>query len=229
MMARAVVALIAFAFVLSGPYAFAQTRPDFSGTWVVQNVDQQRRRATLGAVIDAVEAEVEAASVGRGGFGGGGRGGGRTGGGGGFPGGGGGGGGRGGNRGGGGGRGALLGEAYQVDDRVLITQNADALIVTHENMGRMSRYTFDGHETTNPGPNDSTLKSKAHWDGASLVVEGTTTLAAPQTQNGDTGSSQIKIDTKQTWSLDPEGVLKLESRAKTPRGNVTTTVTFRKS
>jgi hypothetical protein len=229
MIRRLVPLVVAVTFVVGIPSSFAQTRPDFSGTWVVQNVDQQRPEGNAGGGNRRGGGGGGGGFGGRGGFGGGGRGGGRTGGGGGFPGGGGGGGGRGGNRGGGGGRGALLGEAYQVDDRVLITQNADALIVTHENMGRMSRYTFDGHETTNPGPNDATIKSKAHWDGASLVVEGTTTLAAPQTQNGDTGSSAIKINTKQTWSLDPEGVLKLESRAKTPRGNLTTTVTFRKS
>src|SRR6185295_9431412 len=130
MMARAVVALIASAFVVGSSCAFAQTRPDFSGTWVVQNVDQQRPDAAGAGGNRRGGGGGGGGFGGRGGFGGGSRGGGRTGGGGGFPGGGGGGGGRGGNR-GSGGRGALLGETYQVDDRVQITQNADALIVTH--------------------------------------------------------------------------------------------------
>jgi len=83
-------------------------------------------------------------------------------------------------------------------------------------------------ETSNAGPAESKIKSKAHWDNAALVVESTVTATNPRA--GDTGGQQqINIDTRQIWSLNADGTLKLENRTKAPRGNVTTTVTFRKS
>jgi hypothetical protein len=88
----------------------------------------------------------------------------------------------------------------------------------------MSRYSFDGHETTNPGPGDSTIKSKAHWDGAALVVESNVKMTT--TRGGDQGSREISLDSRQIWSLTPEGLLKLETRTKTPRGNTTATITL---
>ena len=123
----------------------------------------------------------------------------------------------------------MLGESYQQDDRVSIKQEDTSLIVTNENLGRMSRYTFDGKETTNPGPGDSKVKSKAHWDNQSLVVESTTTIPASQNGNNSNGGGDFKVDSKQTWSLNPEGTLRMENLVKGPRGNITTTVTFAKA
>lgn len=189
------------------PRASAQSHPDLSGTWIVQNVDVQRPEG--GANARPGGGGGGGGFGGRGGFGrrggfGGGQGrGGRT---------------------GGGGRGAAIGDTFQRDDRVTITQTDDGLIVTNEAEGRMSRYSFDGHETTNPGPRDSTIKSKAHWDGAALVVE--STLKMTTTRNGDQGGRDINVDSRQIWSITPEGPLKLETRTKTPRGNTTATVTF---
>jgi hypothetical protein len=218
MLNRLFVVVAAIALVSGSVPLAAQTRPDLSGTWVVQSVDQQRPQANNGGNPPR--------PGGGGGFGGrGGFGGGRRGGGGGF----GGGGAR--NGGGGGGGRALLGETYQQDDRITITQAEDSVIVTNQNLGRQSRYTFDGKETSNPGPGESKIKSKAHWDNATFVVESTVTMQNPRSAGsggGDTGSREINVDTRQIWSLNPDGTLRLENKTKAPRGDVTTTVTFRK-
>jgi hypothetical protein len=212
MMNRLLIVVAAIALVSGGIPLSAQTRPDLSGTWVVQSVDQQRPQANNGNGGQRRPGG-GGGFGGRGGFGGGGR---RGGGGGGAR-----------NGGGGGGGRGLLGDNYQQDDRISITQAEDSIIVTNQAMGRMSRYTFDGKETSNPGPAESKVKSKAHWDGASFVVESTVTATNPR--SGDTGGQEIKIDTRSIWSLNSDGTLRLENKAKAPRGDITTTVTFRKS
>jgi len=218
MMNRIFVVVAAIALVSGTVPSFAQPHPDLSGTWVVQSVDQQRPQADNGGG----NRRRPGGGGGGGGFGGrGGFGGGRRGGGGGV----GGGGAR--NGGGAGGGRALLGDVYQQDDRISITQAEDSVIITNQNLGRMSRYTFDGKESSNPGPGESKVKSKVHWDNAALVVESTTTMQNPR--SGDTGRGEIKVDSRQSWSLTPEGTLRLENKTKGPRGDITTTVTFRKS
>ena len=214
MVGRVVICSIALAFVFGSIPSHAQTRPDLSGTWVVLSVDQQRPQADNGgARRPAGGGGGGGRPGGRGSFGGGGR---RAGGG--FG---------GGTRNGGGGARALVGDTYQQDDRITITQAENSVIVTNQNMGRMSRYTFDGKETSNPGPGESKVKSKAHWDDASFVVESTVTMT--NARSGDTGGREINVDTRQIWSLNTDGTLKLENRTKAPRGDITTTVTFRKS
>ena len=177
--------------------AWGQTHPDLSGTWVVQNVVVQRPQ-------QAGRDRPPGGFGGRGGFG-------RRG-------------GTGGTRSGGTGGRGLLDNSFEHDDRITIKQSDDALIVTNEAAGRMSRYPFDGKEASNPGPGDSKVTSKAHWDGAALVVENTTTLETPQ--NGDRAGREVKIDGRQLWSLNQEGRLQLESRTKGPRGTTTMTITF---
>src|ERR1041385_2757857 len=56
----------------------------------------------------------------------------------------------------------------------VITQTADKLTIeTHfGDQVRTSTYNLDGSESTNPGRGGDS-KSKAHWDGASLVIETT--------------------------------------------------------
>jgi hypothetical protein len=214
MVGRIVITGVALAFVFGSIQSQGQTRPDLSGTWVVLSVDQQRPQADNGGDRrPAGGGGGGGRPGGRGSFGGGGR---RTGGG--FG---------GGTRNGGGGARALVGEMYQQDDRITITQADSSVIITNQNMGRMSRYTFDGKETSNPGPGESKVKSKAHWDDASLVVESAVTMT--NQRSGDTGGREINVDTRQIWSLNPDGTLKLENRTKAPRGDITTTVTFRKS
>ncbi len=41
-----------------------------------------------------------------------------------------------------------------------LRQTSEALIITDEARSLMSRYPFDDRESSNPGPGDSTVKSK---------------------------------------------------------------------
>ena len=198
-----IVTAAALVIGMSAP-ALPQSRPNLTGTWIVENVDQQRPQA------DTRPRDRDGGRVG-GGFGGGAR--------------------RGGARGGGGsggggddrdgrrrGRGGLVAASLQKGDRVTLTQSDDSLIVTNEGSGLMSRYTFDDRETSNAGPGDSTIKSKAHWDGVAFVVE--------SKQSMSTGRGDVTLESRQIWSLNPEGLLTLSARTKMPRGTTTTTVTF---
>jgi hypothetical protein len=184
------------------PVSHAETRPDLSGTWIVESVDIQRPQG------DGGQRTGDRRGGGRfgGGFGGGRRGGGQAAG------------GAGGDRRGGG---DIRPASFQKGDHLTLKQTEDALIVTDEGTSRMSSYAFDGHETKNPGAGDSSTKSKAHWDGVALVVE--------STQSVSTGRGDFTIENRQIWSLSPESILTLATRAKMPRGTTTTTVTFARS
>ena len=192
----------------------AQERPDFSGTWVVERVESERPQGN-------VDGGRRGGGQGRGGIRGGGRGGGRGRGGGGIRGG-----GRGGGRGQGGragrggqGGGGGFGTPYQAGDRVTLTQTNEALIVTDEVRGLMSRYPFDGREMSNPGPANSTVKSKTSWEGAALVIEGTLSVAGSQ---GD-----LTLRTREVRSLSQDGrTMTLVATGTMPFGTMSSTVTF---
>lgn len=182
------------------PSTHGQEQPDFSGTWVVENVESQAPQDNAGAR--------------RGGRGGGGQ-----------PGGGMRGGGRGGDRGPGGrgggrqGRGAMVGEAYQTGDRVTLEQTADALIVTDERRSVMSRYPFDGQETSNPDPGASTVTSRTRWEGAALLTE------SDQTFDGPRGAMTIEIRVVRSLSADGK-TMTVVTRREMPFGTMSSTVTF---
>ena len=178
----------------------AQERPDFSGTWVVERVESERPQGNVdGGRRGGGRAE------GRGGIRGGGRGGGR---------------GQGGRAGRGGqGGGGGFGTPYQAGDRVTLTQTNEALIVTDEVRGLMSRYPFDGREMSNPGPANSTVKSKTSWEGAALVIEGTLSVAGSQ---GD-----LTLRTREVRSLSQDGrTMTLVATGTMPFGTMSSTVTF---
>ena len=190
----------------------AQERPDFSGMWVVERVESERPQGN-------VDGGRRGGGQGRGGIRGGGgrrgrggggiRGGGRDGGRGQ--------GGRAGRRGQGGGGG--FGTPYQVGDRVTLTQTNEALIVTDEARSLMSRYPFDGREISNPGPADSTVKSKTSWEGAALVIESTRSVTGPQ---GD-----LTLRTREVRSLSQDGrTMTLVATGTMPFGRMSSTVTF---
>ena len=100
-----------------------------------------------------------------------------------------------------------------------LTQTNEALIVTDEARGLMSRYPFDGREVNNPGPSDSTVKSKTSWEGAALVIEGTLSVPGPQ---GD-----LTLRTREVRSLSPDGhTMTLVTTGRMPFGTVSSIVTF---
>ena len=170
----------------------AQERPDFSGTWVVERVEFQGPQGNAG---------------------GGRRGGGRG------IGGGGGGRGQGGAGRGGRGRGPIVGPPYQEGDRVTFRQTDEALTVTDETRSRISSYPLDGSETGNPGPGDTTVMSRASWEGAALVIESTLSVASPR---GD-----MTLSAREARSLSPDGrTMTLVATAQTPFGDLLSTVTL---
>ena len=80
-----------------------------------------------------------------------------------------------------------------------ITQTATELtIVTKigENT-RTATYKLDGSESVNPGARGGETKSKAKWDGASLVIESVSNVSGP---NGD-----MQITSKEVRSLGEGG------------------------
>ena len=173
----------------------AQERPDFSGTWVVEQVEFQGPQGNPGR------------GGRRGGRGGGGlRGGGGR------------------NQGGRAGRGAqrggaVVGSPYREGDRMTLRQTSEALIVTDEGRSLMSRYAFDGRETSNPGPGDTTIRSTAQWDGAALVIESVLSLTGPQ---GD-----MTLNTREVRSLSQDGrTMTLVATGTMPFGTLLSTVTL---
>lgn len=85
----------------------------------------------------------------------------------------------GGGGGGGGGAGGAMGGMMAP---LTITQT-DTELVTEQSMGdqvRKATYYLDGRESTNPGMRGGEAKSKAHWEGNSLVIETTAMMGENQ-------------------------------------------------
>jgi len=109
--------------------------------------------------------------------------------------------------GGGGGRGAGMGSAP-----LTITQTDDKLVIEIKSeTPRTLTYALDGKESVNPGMRGAETKSKARWEGESLIVESTTAMSTP---NGDvmmtakevrTVSADGKTMTVVTTSQSPMG------------------------
>jgi hypothetical protein len=99
----------------------------------------------------------------------------------------------GGGGGGGGGMGGMMMGA------TTITQSATELVVSTA-MGDQTRkvtYALDGKESVNPGMRGGETKSKAHWDGKSLVIESTSTFNGP---NGE-----MTVTSKEVRTLSDDG------------------------
>lgn len=125
----------------------AQSKPDFSGTWVVEQVERSERPADVGA-----DAGARGSGRSRGAAGGGRRGGQRQ-------------------QGQASDRAAAMPRPQQ-GQRIQITQTADRLIVTSRTQGddQTLSYALDGSETTNSVGSIS-MKSRTKWEGVALVTE----------------------------------------------------------
>lgn len=129
--------------------------PDFSGTWIVENVEveapppgAQGSRGRSGPPFGRAGGARRAAQR---------------------P-----------PRAGGRGPGGPFGVPYEHGDRVAIRQTEQGLIVTDDRQGLMSSYPFDGRETSNPGPGEAMVKTHTHWDGVGLVTESEWTPSGPR-------------------------------------------------
>ena len=125
-------------------------------------------------------------------------------------------GGRGGGRQGGGG-------GFAGGARTLVIVQTPAMMIVEQQTARGSRaatYRLDGEESTNSGPRgEQTARSR--WDGAALVTEGTQSVSTPR------GDFSLDFTEWRTLSADG-GTMTVESVRSTPRGDIETTLVYRR-
>jgi hypothetical protein len=112
--------------------------------------------------------------------------------------------------GGGGGRGMGMGAAP-----LAITQTGDKLVIEIKSeTPRTLTYALDGTESVNPGMRGAETKSKARWEGESLVIESTTAMSTP---NGD-----VTITAKEVRTVSADGkMMTVVTTTQTPMGERT--------
>jgi hypothetical protein len=81
-------------------------------------------------------------------------------------------------------------------------------------------YKLDGTESVNDTPRGQ-LKTKSKWDGAKLVTSGTSEVQGP---NG-----AFTLESTETMMLDAQGHLVIETVSKTPMGERTTKLVYKKA
>jgi len=103
-----------------------------------------------------------------------------------------------------------------------ITQTATELVITRETpMGAMKTvYKLDGTESVNQVGRGGSSKTTSHWEGNTLVTEGTQTMTTP---NGEM-TSQVK----EVRSLDADGNMVVVTTTKSERGERTRKLVFKK-
>jgi hypothetical protein len=118
--------------------------------------------------------------------------------------------------GGGGGRGPAGPQSYT------ITQTATDITIEREtpNGVMKSVYKLDGSESVNPGGRGGEVKSKTTWDGAKLVTK------SVQTMNMQ--GNEVTIESNETRSLEADGTMTVVTVRKTPNGETTRKVVFKK-
>jgi hypothetical protein len=81
-------------------------------------------------------------------------------------------------------------------------------------------YKLDGSESVNETPRGQ-LKTRSKWDGAKLVTSGTSEVQGP---NGP-----FTLESTETMMLDAQGRLVIETVSKTPMGERTTKLVYKKA
>lgn len=118
----------------------------------------------------------------------------------------------------GGGGGGFAGGA-----RTLVIVQTPAMMIVEQQTARGSRaatYRLDGEESTNSGPRgEQTARSR--WDGAALVTEGTQSVSTPR------GDFSLEFTEWRTLSTDGQ-TMTVESVRSTPRGDIETTLVYRR-
>jgi len=83
-----------------------------------------------------------------------------------------------------------------------------------------SVYKLDGSESVNPGGRGGEVKSKTKWDGAKLVT------TSVQTMNMQ--GNEVTIESTETRSLEADGTMTVVTVRKTPNGETTRKLVFKK-
>ena len=107
--------------------------------------------------------------------------------------------------------------------RTLVIVQTPAMMIVEQQTARGSRaatYRLDGEESTNSGPRgEQTARSR--WDGAALVTEGAQSVSTPR------GDFSLEFTEWRTLSADG-GTMTVESVRSTPRGDIETTLVYRR-
>jgi hypothetical protein len=113
--------------------------------------------------------------------------------------------------GGGGGAGRGMGGAAPL----AITQTDDKLVIEIKaETPRTLTYALDGKESVNPGMRGAETKSKARWEGESLIIESTTAMSTP---NGD-----VTITAKEVRTVSADGkMMTVVTTSQSPMGERT--------
>lgn len=103
-----------------------------------------------------------------------------------------------------------------------ITQTATEFTIEREtpNGPMKTVYKLDGSESVNAGGRGGEVRSKSKWDGAKLV---TTSVQTMNMQGND-----VTIEASETRSLEADGTMTVVTVRKTPNGETTRKVVFKK-
>jgi len=104
-----------------------------------------------------------------------------------------------------------------------IAQTATELTIERETPNGVvkSVYKLDGSESVNAGGRGGEVKSKSKWDGAKLVT------TSVQTMNMQ--GTEMTIESTETRSLEADGTMTVVTVRKTPNGETTRKVVFKKA
>lgn len=105
----------------------------------------------------------------------------------------------------------------------LVVVQTPALLIVEQQSDRGSRavtYRLDGEESSNAGPRGEQT-SRSRWDGAALVTEGTQAVSTPR------GDFSMEFTERRTLSADG-GTMTVETTRSTPRGDLDTTLVYRR-
>jgi hypothetical protein len=103
-----------------------------------------------------------------------------------------------------------------------ITQTATEVTIEREtpNGVMKSVYKLDGSESVNPGGRGGEVKSKTTWDGAKLVTKGVQTM--------NMQGNEVTIESTEVRSLEADGTMTVVTTRKTPNGENTRKLVFKK-
>ncbi len=107
--------------------------------------------------------------------------------------------------------------------RTLVIVQTPAMLIIEQQSDRGSRavtYRLDGEESTSSGQRGEQT-SRSRWDGAALVTEGAQSVSTPR------GAFTLEFSERRTLSADG-GTMTVETTRSTPRGDIDTTLVYRR-
>ncbi len=103
-----------------------------------------------------------------------------------------------------------------------ITQTAADLTIETTRGANTSKavYKLDGTESVNAGARGGQAKTKSHFEGSTLVTEGTQTMTTPM--------GEMTMEMKEVRSIEADGTMLVQTTTKSPRGENTRKTVFKK-